>query len=286
MTTPASRSVRRSVLVTGASRGIGRVTALRLAAAGWDVHAGVRRTADGEDLRAASPRITPVVLDVADADQVAALPAHVPDLDALVNNAGIAVFGPLEGVPIDDLRHQLEVNVVGQIAVTQALLPMLRASRGRIVFTSSLSGRVVTPLSGAYNASKFALEAAADALRMELRPWRIRVSLVEPAQVATDLWHDAEDAVDAAERAMPPGAQELYRDHVAGFRRTIPLSQKLAVPPDNVARTIEKALTARRPRARYVVGLGPRAQLVMSSATPTSVRDAVLRKVTGVPSRR
>jgi NAD(P)-dependent dehydrogenase (short-subunit alcohol dehydrogenase family) len=275
-----------TVLVTGASRGIGRTTALRLASSGWDVHAGVRRAADGEELRRSSARITPVVVDIADAEQVAALPDAIPALDALVNNAGIAVLGPLEGVPIEDLRRQLEVNVVGQVAVTQALLPRLRASRGRIVFTSSLSGRVVTPLSGAYNASKFALEAAADALRMELRPWRINVSLVEPAQVATDLWHHAEEDLDAAEASMRPEAQELYRDHFRGFRRTIPLSQRLAAPADDVARTIEKALTARRPRPRYVVGLGPKAQLVMSSATPTPVRDALFRKVTGVPSQR
>ncbi|WP_183093215.1 SDR family oxidoreductase [Nocardioides stalactiti] len=275
-----------SVLITGASRGIGRTTALRLAASGWDVYAGVRRTEDGDELRKESSRITPVVVDVTDAEQVAALAAQVPTLDALVNNAGVAVMGPLEGLPIEDVRRQLEINVIGQVAVTQALLPRLRASRGRIVFTSSLSGRVVTPLTGAYNASKFALEAVADALRMELRPWGIKVSLVEPAQVATDIWHNAADDLDQAEASMTPAARDLYRDHFAGFRKTIPLSQKLAAPVDDVARSIEKALTARRPRARYVVGIGPRAQLVMTGASPTAVQDAVLRKALGVPSRR
>lgn len=275
-----------AVLITGASRGIGRVTALRLAASGWDVYAGVRRSGDGEELRSASERITPVVLDVTDAEQVAALPDKIPVLDALVNNAGVAVLGPVEGVPVEDLRRQFDVNVIGQIAVTQALLPRLRASHGRIVFTSSLSGRVATPLTGAYNASKFALEAAADALRMELRPWGVRVSLVEPAQVATDIWAKAGDDLDEAEESMSPDARALYRDHFAGFRKTIPLSQKLAVPADDVARTIEKALTARRARARYVVGLGPKAQLLVSEASPTSVRDAVLRKAMGVPSRK
>lgn len=275
-----------SVLITGASRGIGRTTALRLAASGWEVYAGVRKAADGEELRSASARITPVVLDVTDAEQVGALPAQIPALDALVNNAGVAVLGPMEGIAIDDLRQQLEVNVVGQVAVTQALLPRLRESRGRIVFTSSVSGRVATPLTGAYNASKFALEAAADALRIELRPWRVRVSLVEPAQVATDIWHNAAEDLDAVERSMSQAAQDLYGDHFAGFRKTIPLSQKLAVPPEDVARTIEKALTARRPRARYVVGLGPKAQVVMSGASPTPVRDAVLSKAMGIPPRR
>ena len=270
-----------TVLVTGASRGIGRSTALHLAESGWDVYAGVRRAADAPT----SPRITPIVLDITDAEQVAALPSQIPSLDALVNNAGIAVLGPLEGLPIEDVRRQLEVNVIGQIAVTQALLPRLRASRGRIVFTSSLSGRVVTPLSGAYNASKFGLEAAADALRMELRPWGISVSLVEPAQVATDLWHHAEEDLDAAEASMAVEAQELYRKHFAGFRKTIPLSRKMAAPVEDVARVIEKALTARRARARYVVGFGPKAQVAMSGATPTRVRDALFSRVLGVPGR-
>lgn len=275
-----------SVLITGASRGIGRSTALRLAKAGWDVYAGVRKPEDGDGLREEHANITPVVLDVADDEQVGALAEQVPQLDALVNNAGMAKLGPLEGLPIKDLRQQLEVNVVGQIAVTQALLPRLRVSRGRVVFTSSVSGRVATPLTGAYNASKFALEAAADALRMELRPWGIRVSLVEPAQVATDIWHNAADDLERAEESLSPDARALYRDHFAGFRRTIPLSQKLAAPVDDVARTIEKAVTARRPRARYVVGIAPKAQLAASVATPTAVQDLVFRKALGVPSRR
>ena len=172
-----------SVLVTGAARGIGRATVLRLAGAGWDVVAGVRRAADGEALTAtagAAGRITPLQLDVSDAGQVAALDGALPQrLDAVVNNAGVVVSGPIEAVPPAELRRQLDVNVVGQVAVTQAVLPRLRAARGRVVFVSSLSGRVSTPMTGAYSASKFALEAVADALRMELRPWGVRVVLVE-----------------------------------------------------------------------------------------------------------
>lgn len=272
------------VLITGASRGIGRAASLRLAASGWDVLAGVRRSEDGDALAAESSRITPVLLDITDPEHVARL-RDIDRLDAVVNNAGIVKLGPLEGLPIDVLREQMDVNLIGQVAVTQAVLPQLRAARGRIVFTSSLSGRVATPLTGAYNASKFALEGAADALRLELRPWGIRVSLVEPAQVSTDIWHGAESDLDAAVASMTPDAQELYRRHVAGFRRSIPLSQKLASPAEDVAASIEKALTSRRPRARYVVGLGPKAQGVLSGATPTPVLDAVLRKATGVPGR-
>src|SRR4051812_28820003 len=183
-----------TVLVTGASRGIGRATALRLAASGWDVRAGVRSETDGALLAAEAGGITPVVLDVTDDDQVAALDAVLPErLDAVVNNAGVVIAAPVEGLALADLRHQLEVNVVGQVAVTQAVLPRLRASRGRVVFVSSVSGRVSAPFMGAYSASKYALEALADALRLELRPWGVAVSLIEPGAIDTDVWRNAQD---------------------------------------------------------------------------------------------
>src|SRR3954453_19950237 len=183
-----------SVLVTGAARGIGRATVLRLAGAGWDVIAGVRRADDGTALAGAGGggTVTPVTLDITDPAQVAALDEALPArLDAVVNNAGIVVGGPVEAVPLDDLRRQLEVNLVGQGAGTQAVMPGLRESRGRALFVSSLSGRVATPMTGPYNASKFALEGLVDALRMEVRPWGVRVVLVEPAQTDTDMWRDA-----------------------------------------------------------------------------------------------
>lgn len=274
-----------TVLITGASRGIGRATALRLAASGWDVLAGVRREEDGSSLASESTRITPVLLDITNADHIARVAAEVTQLDALVNNAGFALLGPVEGVPLDALRQQLEVNFFGHVAVTQALLPRLRESRGRIVFTSSLSGRIATPLTGAYNASKFALEGAADALRMELKPWGIKVALVEPAQIATDIWGNAEADFDAAIAAMSPEAQQIYAGHADGFRKSIPLSQKLAAPADAVAKSIEKALTARHPRARYVVGAFPKAQAALTGASPTPAVDAILRKMTGVPGK-
>jgi NAD(P)-dependent dehydrogenase (short-subunit alcohol dehydrogenase family) len=272
-----------SVLVTGAARGIGRATVLRLAAAGWDVVAGVRREEDAAGL---GDRVAPVVLDVTDAGQVAALPGSLPErLDAVVNNAGIVVSGPVEGVPLDEWRRQLEVNVVGQVAVTQAVLPRLRASRGRVVFVSSLSGRVATPMTGAYNASKFALEGMADSLRMELRPWGIRVVLVEPAQTDTDMWRQADGALEDAVAALSPEHRELYARHIEGSRKMIPRAQKMASPVDGVAATIERALTARRPRARYVVGAGPRVQGVLAQLTPTRALDAALGAATGVPRR-
>ncbi len=249
--------------------------------------AGVRRPEDGHTLATIHPhRITPVALDVTDDAQVAALDNELPArLDAVVNNAGVVVAGPIEAVPIAELRRQLEVNVVGQAAVTQAVLPRLRKSRGRVVFVSSLSGRVATPLTGAYNASKFALEGMVDSLRMELAPWGIKVVLVEPAQTDTDIWRNAGTDLEGAVADLSPEHRQLYAKHIEGYRKSIPRSQRMASPVDGVAAMIEKALTAKRPRARYVVGAGPRVQAAMAHVTPTPVLDVVLRAGTGVPRK-
>jgi NAD(P)-dependent dehydrogenase (short-subunit alcohol dehydrogenase family) len=276
-----------SVLVTGAARGIGRATVARLAAAGWDVIAGVRRLEDGNSLNAEHPeRVIVVALDITDEAQVAALDAALPEtLDAVVNNAGIVVGGPIEAVPVSELRRQLEVNIVGQAAVTQAVLPRLRRSHGRIVFVSSLSGRVATPMTGAYNASKFGLEGMADAMRMELAPWDIKVVIVEPTQTDTDMWQTAEAELDDTVASLSAEHRELYRKHIDGMRKSIPRSQRMAAPAEGVAAVIEKALTAARPRARYVVGKGAGVQSVMAQLTPTAVLDRALRAGAGVPRR-
>lgn len=272
-----------TVLVTGASRGIGRATAEYLAGRGWQVIAGVRRPEDAATL-GATPGVKAIRLDVTDAAQIAALGEQLPErLDAVVNNAGVVVGAPLEAVEIAELRRQLDVNVVGQIAVTQAVLPRLRASGGRIVFISSVNGQIATPMLGPYCASKFALEAAADALRMELRPWHIRVSIVEPAQTATDMWDDAERTADDMEAGMTPGQRVLYAKHIAGFRKMIPASRRMAVPAENVAEVVEAALTDRRPRARYTLGWGPRLQMAAINALPTRVSDVLVRKALAQP---
>ncbi|MDT5106736.1 MAG: hypothetical protein QOI25_4249, partial [Mycobacterium sp.] len=209
-----------SVLVTGAARGIGRSITEHLAERDWDVIAGVRTEADAIAMTAANPRrITAVTLDVTNDAHIAELSDSLPArLDGIVNNAGISVGGPMETVTTDDWRKQLEVNVIGQMAVTRAVLPRLRESRGRIVFISSVNGRLSMPMIGAYSASKFALEAAADALRMELRPWGVRVSLVEPAQTDTEVWQEAEVALDESLATLGPEQRQLYRKHIAGYR--------------------------------------------------------------------
>ncbi len=278
-----------AVLLTGASRGIGRATTLRLARAGWTVYATVRSAADGEALvlEAEGAGVHPLQLDVTRDEEVAAIGEALPTrLDAIVNNAGIVVSGPLETLSAADLREQFDVNVVGAVAVTNLVLPRLRAARGRIVFVSSLSGVISTPMTGAYNASKFALEALADAWRLELRTWGIRVILVEPAMTDTDLWRKAPETLEAEAAEMSAEHRELYAEHLDGMRKTVPRMQKMAKPVDTVAAAIEKALTAARPRARYPVGADVRVQAALSGVTPDRVKDAAFARLTGTPPRK
>ncbi len=254
-------SARGTVLVTGASSGIGRAVAVDLAARSFDVIAGVRRPEDAAELAAAAPgRIETVELDVTVPEQVAGALAVVEarrgaKLAGIVNNAGIAVAGPLEFLALDDLRSQLEVNVIGQLAVAQAFMPRLRADGGRLVFVGSVSGLVSSRLLGAYASSKFALEAIVDALRRELKPWRMRVSLVEPGRIATPIWRKSlEDALDRLSR-MPPEAKEYYSDLIQDLVRGAEEASTGGSDPRLVADAVRRALTDRRPRTRYFVGV-------------------------------
>jgi NAD(P)-dependent dehydrogenase (short-subunit alcohol dehydrogenase family) len=277
-----------SVLISGASRGIGRATALRLARAGWTVYGTVRRDEDGEELVAeAGDAVRPLRLDVTDDAGIAALGEALPErLDAIVNNAGIVVSGPLESLSAEDFREQFEVNVVGAVTLTNLVLPRLRASHGRIVFVSSLSGLISTPMTGAYNASKFAIEAIADAWRLELRPWGIKVVLVEPAMTDTDLWRKAPETLETDAAAMSDEHRDLYGAHLDGMRRTVPRIQKMAKPVDGVAAAIERALTVTRPRARYQVGVDVKVQAALSAVTPARVLDALNGRLTGMPGAK
>lgn len=280
----------KTVLITGAARGIGKNTSLRLARAGWHVFAGVRKAEDGEALVAelgeASGKIEPLQLDVTSDADIAALDAALPaTLDAVVNNAGVAIDGPVETLTNERLREQFDINLVGPVAVTRAVLEKIRAGGGRIVFVSSVSGRISTPWTGAYNSSKFALEGMADALRIELRPWKIPVSLIEPANTDTDMWGTAQQVFDEGVAAMTPRERELYGGHMKGVRRTLGMMQKTASPIDGVAGSIEHAVTAKRPRARYVVGVPAKVQVASSAVTPRPVLDFVLSKAMGIPRK-
>jgi len=267
--------VTRSVVVTGASSGIGEACALRLSRAGWRVFGGVRTPEDAERLRAAG--VEPLELDVTAPDQVAAAAEAVgARLDGLVDNAGIAIAAPLELVPLAELRRQLEVNVVGQVAVAQAFLPALRAARGRLVLMGSIGGRSALPFLGPYAASKHALEAVADALRVELRPFGIAVSIVEPASIATAIWTKGVARAEELGRDLAPEAAGLYAARVARFRQ-VALARGPGGDPDEVAKAVEHALTAARPKARYLVGRDAHLRAWIERL-PTRLRDRVLAR--------
>jgi NAD(P)-dependent dehydrogenase (short-subunit alcohol dehydrogenase family) len=272
-----------TVLITGASRGIGRASALALDKRGLDVVAGVRSEAAAGALRAeASPRLRTVELDVTDGASIAAAAGSIDRLDALVNNAGIAVGSLVEAVDLDDLRHQFEVNVVGQVALTQTLIPKLRETRGRVVFISSVSGRVSTPLMTPYTASKYAIEAIADGLRVELRPWGIRVVLVEPGSIDTDIWRGAAQQFDDTVARMSDEHRRLYDPLLAGAGKMIRATAKRAAPVEKVVKAVERAVTAERPKTRYVVGADARGQLALKAVLPDRAFDAVLARMMGV----
>ncbi len=275
----------KSVLITGASTGIGRASALRLDSAGWQVFAGVRREEDAESLRAdASSRLVPLMLDVTDADQIAAAANQIAGtvgdggLDGLVNNAGIAVPSPLETIPIEDFRHQIEVNLTGQVAVTQALLPQLRVAHGRIVFISSIGGLIAFPLTGAYHAAKFGIEAVGDIFRQELRSWGIQVSIVEPGSIATPIWDRGEQRADEI-GARTPHREALYGKAIAAYRKVIKDTAERGIPPEKVADVIEHALEARRPRTRYLVGADAKVQARLRHLIPTRLFDRIVARV-------
>jgi len=252
------------------------------------VFAGVRREEDAAALReAGSERLTPLMLDVTDAGQVDAAARRIDDelgesgLDGLVNNAGVAIPSPLETIPIEDFRRQIEVNLTGQLAVTQAVLPAIRRAHGRIVFVSSIGGRIAFPLTGAYHAAKWGVEAVGDVFRQELRRWGIRVSVVEPGSIDTPIWERGEREADAMlERS--PAREELYGEAIARYRKVIGDLARRGIPPEQVAAAIEHALSARRPRSRYLVGLDAKVQARAKILLPTRVFDRIVARVMGL----
>ena len=271
----------RAVLVTGASSGIGKACALRLARGAWQVLAGVRRREDGERLaEQARGRLEPVLLDVTDASSIAAAAERLADgpLHGLVNNAGIALGLPLELLPLDELRRQLEVNLVGQVAVTQALLPHLRRGPGRIVNVGSIAGRSALPFLGAYAASKHALEAVTDSLRVELRPFGIEVAIVEPGTIATQIWQTAAETSRGVAADLPAETLALYAERTAAFREAAAAAARRAEQAEKVAKIVEHALTARRPKTRYRVGRDA-ARRAWVERLPDRLRDRVYERV-------
>jgi NAD(P)-dependent dehydrogenase (short-subunit alcohol dehydrogenase family) len=262
----------KTALVTGASSGIGEACALRLVGSGWHVLAGVRRAGD------APAGTEEVLLDVTDGDQIGAAAAGVEELHGLVNNAGIALAAPLEFVPPEDLRAQLEVNLVGQVAVTQAFLPALRRAKGRIVFMGSIAGRSALPFLGPYAASKHALEAVADSLRLELRPFGVHVSIVEPGTIKTPIWARSAERADELIAASDGRLGELYGERIAAFRQIALKRGAAGAPADAVAKVVEDALKAERPQTRYLVGRDAKLRAGFERL-PDRLRDRIYERV-------
>jgi NAD(P)-dependent dehydrogenase (short-subunit alcohol dehydrogenase family) len=277
----------KTVLVTGSSSGIGRATVRRLDGAGWKVFAGVRKEEDAATLREeSSPRLEPLLLDVTDAEAIAGAAERVGaepgGLDGLVDNAGGAVAGPLEALPIEDFRRQIELNLTAQLAVTQAMLPAIRTARGRVVMVSSMGGRVALPLTGAYHAAKFGLEAVGESLRQELAPWGIKVVLIEPGSIDTPIWKSGqEDADELLERA--PRMRELYGATIERYRKVVQDTAERGIPAAKVAAKIEHALEARRPRSRYLIGVDAQVMARLKPVVPTPVFDWVIARAMGFP---
>ncbi|MBI4003244.1 MAG: SDR family oxidoreductase [Nitrospira defluvii] len=283
-------SEQRTVVITGASSGIGAACARHLDARGFTVWAGVRRKEDGDELaRLTSTRLRVLILDVTEPESIAAAGRTLTEvvgetgLSGLVNNAGISIAGPLELLPLSDVRTQFEVNVIGVLGVTQTLLPLLRKGRGRIVNISSIAGRASTPFLGAYCSSKFALEAMSDALRLELAPWGIAVSLVEPGAVQSQIWRRATMSATRMLDGVAPELFRLYEQPLSRMQNVITRAATRAIPAEVVARAVAHALTASRPHVRYLVGKDARFRAWLKWILPDRAQDRLLAWFLGLP---
>src|SRR5580658_748962 len=287
------------VLITGTSTGIGRACAIRLARQGWPVIAGVRTDVDARSIEQAGKETTggirAVQIDVADGDSVQRAGDLIRQwvagsgLNAFVNNAGICVVGPAECVTIDQWRYQFEVNLIGVLRVTQAMLPLVRdwvAARGpgsgRVVNMGSITGEIATPLFGAYSASKFALGAASDALRMELQPEGIFVSTIVPGTIQSEIWRKEKEGVEAM--LADPRATDLYGGMIKNIADYVFSCAAKAAPAERVAKIVERCLTVRHPKSRYRVGWEADIGSLAHQFMPDRLFSYLLRKTLGIPA--
>jgi NAD(P)-dependent dehydrogenase (short-subunit alcohol dehydrogenase family) len=283
----------RTVVITGASSGIGQACATRLAGAGFVVYAGVRKPADGERLRQeGGARVVPLLIDVTDGASIRAAAERVRaelrgrGLDGLVNNAGVAVAGPVEYVAADVLRRQFDVNVFGQVAVIQAFLPLIRQAHGRVVNMGSVGGHIALPFGGVLCATKSAFASLNDALRLELNPFGIDVVLIEPASIRTPAVDKTVGDADAAVAALPPEGAARYGAMLREFMRRAYERENGGSPPDVVTAAVEEALTARHPRARYAVGKGARLLTTMPRLLNDALLDRIRYRLFGLPAKQ
>jgi NAD(P)-dependent dehydrogenase (short-subunit alcohol dehydrogenase family) len=279
------------VVITGTSTGIGAATAVHLAQNGFWVFAGVRRESDAEELQArAANELTPLIIDVTDESTIAAAAGSVEravggrGLAGLVNNAGIVKPAPLEFQAIADFRTQLEVNLVGQVAVTQAFLPLVRRGNGRIVNVGSIGGRLAMPLHGAYSASKFGMEAVSDALRLELRQWGIPVSLIDPGATESAIFGKTLAEIDALGDALDESALGLYGEQIDAVHGLVEKTAADAAKPEVLAKTVARALTSDKPKTRYLAGKGAKEAAALARAANDGIKDRAIAHEVGLPA--
>jgi NAD(P)-dependent dehydrogenase (short-subunit alcohol dehydrogenase family) len=281
----------RAVVITGTSSGIGRAAALALSAKGFTVYAGVRKVADGKALKAASVGdIRPLHVDVTEQASIEAAVAHVDEavgkhgLAGLINNAGVGAPWPMELIPLDEFRYQLEVNLIGQLAVTQAFLPLIKRGKGRIINVGSEGGRITMPFLGPITSAKHGLVSVNDALRMELRPWGVKVCIVEPGATQSSA---PTKLVDNGRRAV----NELFTaqgraDYGSRFTHVIEKiaagHERIGSPPEVIAAAVVKAMIARRPRSRYPVGGHAKLLTRLQRVLPDRAMDALFIRMLGL----
>ncbi len=285
-----------AVVITGASTGIGRATALFLDGKGYRVFAGVRKQKDAKDLEeAATDRLTPITIDVTKQGSIRAAKRKVEDavgregLVGLVNNAGVGNGGVIERMNLDELRDTLEVNVVGQVAVTQAFLPLIREGKGTIVFIGSIGGRISNPFMSPYNISKFGIEALGESLRHELGGWDIDVVVVEPGSIDTEIWGKGAETADQRMEELGADGMRLYGTKLQRFREVAKDTASRGISPDKVANVIHKAISSANPRHRYLVGVDAKIAARLKGNLPDRTFSRVvgrrLRLPTDVPER-
>jgi NAD(P)-dependent dehydrogenase (short-subunit alcohol dehydrogenase family) len=281
------------VVITGASAGIGAACALALDTLGYRVFAGVRNPADGESLqRRAGPRLMPIRLDVTDPASLAAashtVTAMMGDhgLAGLINNAGIGVAGPVEALPLAEWRRQFEVNVFGLIATTQTFLPLIRKGRGRIINMGSIAGRASMPFMAPYAASKHALVAVTDALRIELQPWGIRVALIEPGAIATPIWGKTRKEADRWDASWSQDLKAMYQEGFTRVKEAATAAGEQAQPAKVVADAVAHALRSRWPKSRYLIGSDAAIRAYLAVLLPARLNDWLITSIVKLPPRR
>jgi len=278
------------IVITGTSTGIGAATAVHLADLGFQIFAGVRRQADGDAVSGRTTRVLrPLTIDITDQTSVDSAAGEVEravgerGLAGLVNNAGAVWPGPLEFQPLHEFRAQLEVNLVGHLRVIQAFLPLIRRGHGRIVNVGSIGGRLVLPIHGAYSASKFGMEALSDALRLELRQWHVHVSLVDPGATTTAIFGKTLRHLDDVATSLAERGEHRYDGQIAALRRTVEKTAASGAPPEDLANVIGEAMTATKPKARYLAGACAREAIALSRIASDRVKDLAIAKDVGLP---